>query len=50
MEPGVMGKDLMLGERAARIPCPQAGNAEGLFPLGSALSSSLWTRGGLATP
>lgn len=32
------------------IPRPPAGEAEGLFPLGSALSSIPWTRGGLATP
>lgn len=39
MELGVMGKDMMLGERAAPIPSPQAGDAEVLSPLGSALCS-----------
>lgn len=50
MEPVVIGKVVMLGERAARIPCSPAGDAEGLFPLGSALSSIPWIREGLATP
>lgn len=45
-----MGKDVMLGQQEAHIPYPPAGDAEGLFPLGSALSSIPWIRGGLATP